>query len=156
MAEKLWWPKGAKVLALDPATVITGYAHSCGLYGLTSFDGPTPTTLKMLYKWLHDFLNDHPADLLAYERWQVGGKVARAMLFNYYLRGVAELVAAERDMAVVGYYPSAVKKYATGDGRADKQAMIDSAAQRLGVKTTNDNVADALWILNMARNSVKP
>ena len=44
-----------------------------------------------------------------------------------------------------------IKRHATGKGNADKAAMISAAVNR-GWNPTDDNQADALWILDWARN----
>lgn len=44
-----------------------------------------------------------------------------------------------------------IKKFATGKGNANKAAMI-AAAQRLGFDVTDDNIADALALLMLARH----
>ncbi|HNT86491.1 MAG TPA: hypothetical protein PKL84_01380 [Candidatus Hydrogenedentes bacterium] len=44
-----------------------------------------------------------------------------------------------------------IKRHATGKGNADKSAMIAAAVNR-GWNPMDDNEADALWILDWARN----
>ncbi len=44
---------------------------------------------------------------------------------------------------------TAIKKHATGSGRADKAAMIVAAGRIAGREITDDNEADALCLLNM-------
>ncbi|OQA29935.1 MAG: hypothetical protein BWY59_00027 [Verrucomicrobia bacterium ADurb.Bin345] len=44
-----------------------------------------------------------------------------------------------------------IKRHGTGKGNADKTAMIAAAVNR-GWNPTDDNEADALWILDWARN----
>lgn len=45
--------------------------------------------------------------------------------------------------------PATLKKFATGNGNADKIAMVVAARDRLGYTGTDDNVADALWLAQM-------
>ncbi|MGD9727902.1 MAG: hypothetical protein AB7L09_01305 [Nitrospira sp.] len=40
-----------------------------------------------------------------------------------------------------------IKKRATGNGAATKEMMVSAAQERIGVKPTDDNEADALWLL---------
>lgn len=42
--------------------------------------------------------------------------------------------------------PTTVKKWATGDGRADKQKMIEFCKKRWGIQPCDDNEADATHI----------
>jgi Holliday junction resolvasome RuvABC endonuclease subunit len=43
-----------------------------------------------------------------------------------------------------------IKKHATGKGSANKAAMIAAAQKKFGPAVTDDNEADALWILDYA------
>ena len=45
--------------------------------------------------------------------------------------------------------PRALKEWATGDGTADKDMMIEAAC-KAGFKTDNDNTADAFWLATWA------
>lgn len=46
--------------------------------------------------------------------------------------------------------PSSLKRYATANGNANKQAMVAEAVRRLGYDGSDDNEADALWLRQMA------
>ena len=62
-------------------------------------------------------------------------------------RGILYEVCDELDLpepALVN--PSTVKKWATGDGKADKQKMIDYCIRRWGIEPCDDNEADATHI----------
>lgn len=58
---------------------------------------------------------------------------------------IARLVLARYKVPYAYIHGATLKKYATGGGRADKQAMID-AARDLGADPGDDNQADALWL----------
>ncbi len=52
-----------------------------------------------------------------------------------------------RNIECVGVPVTVIKKFATGKGNADKQAMIAAAQSRWpGIPIIDDNHADALWI----------
>jgi len=44
--------------------------------------------------------------------------------------------------------PAVLKKYATGRGNAGKEEMLVAAVRRLGYEGSNNNEADALWLLS--------
>lgn len=55
------------------------------------------------------------------------------------------------DVPLAGFEVTHIKKFATGKGNANKGAMILAAEERWGVVTADDNEADALAILELAR-----
>ena len=65
--------------------------------------------------------------------------------------GVIKLALYEAGIPVLLVHDGHIKKYATGNGHADKDAMLIAALRRMPevLITTNDE-ADALWMLQMA------
>lgn len=61
------------------------------------------------------------------------------------LQGVAELAAYEVRTPIVFVNPSTLKRYATGRGNADKEAMV-AAAEAAGAEVGGHDEADA-WLL---------
>ncbi|MGW1770664.1 hypothetical protein [Streptomyces sp. NPDC002104] len=59
---------------------------------------------------------------------------------------------AARDVPVAVVSPTARAKYATGDGRAGKQAVLDATGARYGVALRDDNQADAYVLLAMGHD----
>ncbi len=59
---------------------------------------------------------------------------------------------AARDIPVAVVTPSARAKYATGDGRAGKQAVVEAVGPRYGVALRDDNQADAYVLLAMGHD----
>lgn len=57
---------------------------------------------------------------------------------------------------VVDVHPNTLKKYATGNGRADKGAMADAAARRIPDVATQgeNNAVDALWLRAMGLDQI--
>ena len=49
--------------------------------------------------------------------------------------------------------PTVVKKFATGKGNANKEAMVKAAQEKYGYPGTDDNVADALHIWHLAEKT---
>jgi Holliday junction resolvasome RuvABC endonuclease subunit len=67
------------------------------------------------------------------------------------VHGVARLVLARRNVPYVYIPVPTLKKYATGGGRAEKQAMID-ACHNVGAIPHDDNQADAAWLRMLGRH----
>lgn len=67
------------------------------------------------------------------------------------LRGVVNYAIRQRGHTRADVNPLTLKVYATGNGRANKQAMVLAARGRLGkhAHVEDDNQADALWLLAM-------
>jgi Holliday junction resolvasome RuvABC endonuclease subunit len=146
-----------KVLALDPAAT-TGFAHSNGQYGtwkLAAEDTSTGERLKDLRQRITRYVEAYGCDLLAFEDAGFGSHNPAVQALHNELRGIIKLVAAELQLKTVGYKPSSIKSFATGNGRADKRQMVQAARTMLGVTTEDDNIADALFILEMAQQGVK-
>lgn len=59
---------------------------------------------------------------------------------------------AARDIPVAVVTPTARAKYATGDGRAGKQAVVEAVGPRYGVALRDDNQADAYALLAMGHD----
>lgn len=78
----------------------------------------------------------HNAEFSAHQLGEVGGTV--------------RLVLLRRQIPYVVVAPPALKKFATGDHTADKDAMI-AAAERAGAKVADDHQADAFWLAQVAR-----
>ena len=57
-------------------------------------------------------------------------------------------------LEAVGYNLAQIKRHATGKGNANKEAMVKAAEEKLGVAVGDDNEADALWILDLAKREL--
>ncbi len=71
-----------------------------------------------------------------------------AHVYGGYL-GVLLAWGEETGIPCEGVPVGEIKKFATGRGNADKDAMVD-AARRRGFAPIDDNEADALWLLLLA------
>lgn len=68
------------------------------------------------------------------------------------IRGVYLLVLKDHNIPVLMASPKSVKKFATGNGGADKDKMVLCAQLRWpGVLFINDDVADAAWMAALAQ-----
>ncbi len=62
------------------------------------------------------------------------------------LRAVLLMACVHHEVQCLSYSVGTIKKYATGKGNADKDAMLLAAERRWPGVVTNNNEADALWI----------
>lgn len=146
------------ILALDLATR-TGWAHSRGESGVQDFALKRGESAGMRFirfrKWLNDLLDTCPAVVIAYEQAHHRGGAATHVAEN--LVGRVLEIAAERGLETVAYHTSTLKKHATGKGNAGKPQMIAAARKRWPqTAIVDDNHADALWALDMARSEIDP
>ena len=142
------------ILALDPATR-TGYAHSAGRYGVWDLGiRGTEHEGRRLVRLRDQLLAAHGAwgfNRLAFEEASFGSHNPSVQAFHNELRGVIKHVAAELQVPFVGYHIGTIKAFACGNGHAKKDQMIRAAKTVLGIETTDDNVADALFVLELAK-----
>lgn len=95
-----------------------------------------------------------PADLVAIEGFAFGAR-GRAVFDIGGIGWVVRLALHEAGVRYVEVPPAVVKRYATGRGNADKQAMQMAAVKRLGYDDDkpDDNVIDALWLRALAMDA---
>lgn len=72
-------------------------------------------------------------------RWGAG--------FGFQLEGILIAFCEARGLRYRCVPQPTLKKHSTGNGRADKQMMIEAATDRWGFAPCDDNEADALCIL---------
>lgn len=140
------------ILALDPAAK-TGWATSDGRHGVWILQKGKSSAerLSTLRYHIIEEAGFTALQLIAYEDASFGSRNPAVQALHNELRGVIKLVAHDLDIPSVGYKPAAIKKYATGSGSSKKDQMIRAAKTLLNIETTDDNVADALFILEFAK-----
>ena len=139
-----------QILALDPATK-TGYfsLHEAGVWNFTESKRRNGNKMHGAFR----------AMLLAYmRRYGIRQVVAEDVSVNrhfYDLRRLAELrgilleVCDELDLPEPEFVnPATLKKWATGDGHADKAQMIAACKSRYGIVPVDDNAADACHLFH--------
>ena len=140
-----------RILALDLATM-TGWAHSSGVSGVQAFNprrGDSPGMRWLEFKaWLNRVLDLEPADVLVYEQAHHRGGAATHLAHS--MISVVEQVAAERGLEVTSRHSNTIKKHALGNGRGGKPEML-AAAKARGWNPSDDNEADALWLLDLVK-----
>lgn len=144
-----------RILALDPATHC-GFAHSAGASGTWDLsirkDESAGMRLIRLQGKLEEIRTGVGIDLVVYEAARYVGVRGgdRALAVQSMLQGVILLWCETNSLAYRGYSPAEVKKAATGKGNARKELVL-AAARRRWPDVLDDNQADALWLLDLAR-----
>ena len=138
------------VLALDLSLNSTGYAwwDRGGHQGIGTLDPKGRRGPERLI-WVREqvmHLADKKmyADLVAIE----GYAFARTNQAHQVgeLGGVVRCALWDAGIEFVEVAPSSVKKYATGKGNANKNAMLVAAGRRLGYEGDSNDEADAAWL----------
>jgi Holliday junction resolvasome RuvABC endonuclease subunit len=148
------------ILALDPATHC-GWAHSaggCGTWDLSiRRDESKGMRLMRLRGKLNELIKGVGVDVVYYEAARnAGPKMQGALVVQAEIQGVIVLWCEDNMVEYRGVSPSEVKKHATGKGNAGKDQMIAAAqAKWPEIGSMDDNTADALWILDMAKQQLE-
>jgi len=145
--------KAIKILAIDPASIL-GWALSRTTYGTwdlkTRKDESMGMKLIRLNAKLNEIHSGYPLDLVVYER--PGGMHTNPIIHQSKLIGKIEEWCELNKVEYRGYSSKEIKKFATGKGNAGKPLMISAACLKLGYPGTDDNEADALWLLKLAES----
>lgn len=139
--------KREDVLSVDIAT-------HCGFYsvyeaGTWDLSKGHKEQHQYFYNLIADFVKKHDIKMIVAEDVNVGsaGKNFIAMRKLSELRGVLFLVCANLGLPEPKFLNvTSIKKWATGDGRADKKKMIEYCRSRWGIEPVDDNMADAVHI----------
>lgn len=147
------------VLGLDVALTKAGIARWDGST-LTSKGGDKTTRqpdlrLKRLERDLESELAEHPYYFAIMEDLPVG---AHGAGLTGFAQGVARLVLQRHAIPLVTIAPSSLKKWATGDGRADKLKMHSYLPTdvQAAIDPANDDEVDAWWLREMGLERLRP
>lgn len=148
----------AVVCGIDPGLATTGYAILRLLgdrrevvdAGVCRFDKrlPLETRLVAIEEDLGEILSEHRPDVVAVEQLYSHYAHPRTAILMGHARGVILCCAAKRDIAVVSYAATRVKRFLTGNGRASKRQVQQAVQSALGLTQLPepDDLADALAI----------
>lgn len=150
-----------KIAALDIGSH-TALAHNIlgmGNERVTHVDaaGDRPARAAVILGWLSEAfrqIHEHGGvDVVVYERPFARGQHATRSLWG--VAGLIEATAAAYNYPVIDYTPKEIKKHATGNASADKDAMILAAACT-GYMGDNEHEADAWCVMRFAEDNIKP
>ena len=141
-----------RVLAVDLGTKC-GWAHTNGLSGTWDLsvrpDESSGMRLIRFRRKLQEIKESSGIDIVVFE-------AARNLRYGDAVRvlgefqGVLKCWCEENNLEYIGYSPTEIKKFATGSGRSNKDAMM-SAAKKKWPNVSDVNEADALWLLAYAQ-----
>ena len=138
------------ILSLDIASV-TGWAVTNDVYGTWNMKTRKDESMGMkLIRFKSKFteiLDLENTEIVLYER--PAGRHANSIIHQAKLIAIVEQICEERNIPYRAYSATEIKKYATGKGNAGKPMMVKTAQDRYGMEGSDDNVADALHMLNL-------
>jgi Holliday junction resolvasome RuvABC endonuclease subunit len=144
-----------KILALDVATK-TGWAcdEGSGVWNLkTKSDESGGMRLIRFRAKLAELHSLNPIDVVVFER--PAGRNALAIIRQSELHGVLKTFCEDNQIEYRSYSATEIKKHATGKGNAGKPQMIQAAKEKFpSVQLVDDNHADALWLLDLAKTDL--
>lgn len=145
-----------KILSLDAAST-TGWAiDTKSLYGTWDLKtlkdesmGMKLIRLKSKLQLIHE---TEKLDLIIYER--AAGQHTASVIHQAKLIGIIENFCEENGIDYKAYSAKELKKFATGNGNANKQDMIKAAKTKYGYSESDDNVADAMHMLELCKEEL--
>jgi len=145
-----------RILALDVATHC-GYAINRELYGVWNLtprrDESKGMRLIKLRSKLKEIIKSESINLVVFEI--PGGRHTGAIIVQSELMGQIKVVCEDLNVPYRGYSSKEIKKFATDNGNAGKPKMIEAAQKKLGYPGEDDNEADALWLMELAKSDYK-
>lgn len=150
-----------RILGLDPGLQVTGYAildvaeagpKVCEAGVLRSTAGRDSADMaqriRTLYDGLCEILDQWKPRAMAVEQLYAHYDHPRTAILMAHARGAFFLAGAQRDIPVLSYASTKVKKLVTGSGRAGKEQMQHAVARELGLAQLPEphDVADALAV----------
>lgn len=144
-----------RILAIDPAQNL-GWAMGRDLYGNWDLRTRKDESWGMkLIRLRHKLIEIHTVyklDLIVYER--PGGQYGADTVSHSKLVGIIEEFCEQNHIDYRAFSATEIKKFATGKGNSGKAKMVEAAQQKLGYTGTNDNEADALWLLKLIKDTL--
>jgi Holliday junction resolvasome RuvABC endonuclease subunit len=154
--DKYFQKSNIRILALDPATHC-GWATSVAVFGVWDLtpkrDESAGMRLIRLRSKLQEVIESEAINLVVFER--PGGRNTGAVIVQSEIQGQIKTVCEDKHINYRAYSSKEIKTFATGKGNAGKPAMIAAARAKLGYIRNNDNEADALWLLMLAKSEYK-
>jgi len=138
-----------KILSLDIATN-TGWktATSSGVWNLKPNRGESEGMRVVRFKSkVREMITMEGINLVSYER--PAGLHKSSIMVASEMVGVLKDLCIELNVNLACYSATEIKKFATGKGNANKEAMIKAAID-LGFSPKDDNEADAIHLYNLS------
>ena len=147
--------QNTKILAIDPGTKYMGYAFfdkgDLTYHGVRVIkDGSPDEKLKEGKKIILRLIKDFRPRILAVERAFFGNNKTAAIM-NVFVSEIMS-IGRRKELKVISYAPTTVRKFICGNGRADKKALseiIVSKIPELKVYLTQDRAWKERYHQNM-------
>ncbi len=139
--------KGDKVLVLDRLkTAPEGTNGKRGLLASGTFLGSDEERISFIVKRIRKYWREHKVCFVVIEGHAFGIVKSRSLTILHELHGVVKHYVLKDDLAFVTESPTRIKLFATMDGKAAKQDMIDAANKTGLVEVHDSDRADAFWL----------
>lgn len=150
-----------RIIALDLSLTETGWAahvwHGTGHYGPSQAGVLKPPRshssgmrrLDWIRAQVRMMCRHYDPAIVVVEGYSFGSK-GQAVYGIAELGGVVRLALHDLRTPFVVVPPASLKKYSTGRGNAKKEEVLVAAVKRLGYHGHNNNIADAMWLRQMA------
>lgn len=149
-----------RILGVDPGLQVTGYAviepgsrtpricEAGVLRTAEQSDRDLARRIRLLHEGLGEVLDQFKPAVMAVEQLYAHYQHPRTAILMAHARGVLFLAAAQRDVPVLSYDATRIKKTITGSGRASKEQVQRTVQRELGLSALPEpnDVADALAI----------
>jgi crossover junction endodeoxyribonuclease RuvC len=154
-------PQGARVLGVDPGLQLTGYAvlevsprgpKVCEAGVIRAVRGRTTADMAQrilaVYDGIVEVMEQFRPQVEVVEQLYAHYEHPRTAILMAHARGVLFLAAGQRNLPVVSYTATHIKKTITGNGRAPKEQVQRTVQRELGLATLPQppDVADALAV----------
>jgi Holliday junction resolvasome RuvABC endonuclease subunit len=142
-----------KILALDQASSC-GWCCGKDLYGCWNLNTLKDESqgMKMIRfrSKLKEIIESENIELVVYER--VAGFHKNSIIHASKMVAIIETFCEENNIAYKAFSATEIKKFATGKGNANKEAMIKAATSKYNYTGINDNEADAIHLYHYAKS----
>ena len=148
---------GQRILGVDPGLDVTGYAVveagpggpcvcEAGVIRSTGKPADLAQRVRALYDGIVEVAEQFGPRVVVVEQLYAHYQHPRTAILMAHARGVIFLAAGQRDLPVVSYNATRIKKTITGNGRASKEQVQRTIQQELGLTKLPEppDVADAL------------
>jgi crossover junction endodeoxyribonuclease RuvC len=152
---------GQRILGVDPGLQVTGYAivevgsqrpliREAGVIRSAESRAPADMAHRVsnLYDSIVGVLDQFHPQVVVVEQLYAHYQHPRTAILMAHARGVIFLAAAQRQLSVISYNATRIKKTITGNGRAPKDQVQRTIQRELGLRELPEppDVADALAV----------
>jgi crossover junction endodeoxyribonuclease RuvC len=153
-------PAPLRILGVDPGLQVAGYAivearpdgpHVCEAGIIRTSETRTTDMaprLLSLYDGIVEVMEQFGVGVMVVEQLFAHYDHPRTAILMAHARGVIFLAGAQRDLPILSYAATRIKKMLTGSGRASKEQVQHTIQRELGLATLPEppDVADALAV----------